>query len=65
MIKIFRYKAKNGKPYYITHIDGKAKFVHFAKGCKNVVFLKNTEDNLFAVFDGTNYKESDENIIII
>lgn len=65
MIKIFRYKAKNGKPYYITHIDGKAKFVHFAKGCKNVVFLKNTEDNLFAVFDGSNYKESEENIIII
>ena len=65
MIKIFRYKAKNGKPYYITHIDGKAKFVHFAKGCKNVVFLKNTEDNLFAVFDGSNYRESNENIIIL
>ena len=65
MIKIFRYKAKNGKPYYITHIDGKAKFVHFAKGCKNVVFLKNTEDNLYAVFDGSNYRESEENIIII
>lgn len=65
MIKIFRYKAKNGKPYYITHIDGKAKFVHFAKGCKNVIFLKNTEDNLFAVFDGSNYRESEENIIII